>query len=163
MAQIAAAADLTKQTLYSWHGDKAALFLACLTHGAARFPLLHIETSQDVETSLRNYVVALIRELTSEYVLDFALLMLREGHEFSELSAAVDRSSKQFIEEPLARFFRFHGLESEDADEKATLFIALALAPLHNRLLIGRPIPGARKIKKHAATVVKIFLHGCDI
>jgi TetR/AcrR family transcriptional regulator, mexJK operon transcriptional repressor len=160
MSQIAAAANLTKMTLYSWHGDKAALFRACLTEGAQRFPLPDLDLSKDPESALRHYAAALLRELTSEYMLGFALLLLREGQDFPELGAAVDRSVRQFQEEPLVRYFGTHGMAAEEARERATLFLALALAPLHNHLLLTRPLPSGLAIDEHAARVVSLFLTG---
>lgn len=161
MSQIADAANLTKQTLYAWHGDKAALFLACLGEGAQRYPLPDIDMSKDIATALRDYVIALMAELTSEYSLNFSFLLLREGRDFPELGAAVDRSVTDFLEEPLAQFFRCHGLEPKEADENAILFLALALAPLHNQLLFGRALPSDQDIAKHAAAVVRLFIQGC--
>lgn len=163
MSQIAAAAGLTKMTLYSWHGDKAALFRACLAEGAQRFPLPDLDVSKDIDSALQQYAAALLRELTSEYMLGFALLLLREGQDFPELGAAVDRSVGQFQEEPLVRYFRKHGLADDEAGERATLFLALALAPLHNHLLLTRPLPSGPAIDAHAARVVSLFLTGTPL
>lgn len=163
MSQIAEAANLTKMTLYSWHGDKAELFRACLAEGAQRFPLPDLDVSIDMESALRKYAAALLRELTSEYMLSFALLLLREGGDFPELGAAVDRNVRQFQEEPLAQYFSQHGMPTEEAREKATLFLALALAPLHNHLLLTRPLPVGRAIDEHSARIVSFFLTGSTL
>jgi AcrR family transcriptional regulator len=160
MAEVAAAAGLTKRTLYQWHGDKGGLFRACVLDGAERFPLPGIDSSKDMESALNEYSVALLRELAAEDSFGMGLLFLREGPDFPELGAAIGRVHSDFVIDPLARYLRDHGLEDEGSVERALLFIALVLSPVHHHLLVGRPIPSPPEITKHVLRAVSLFLDG---
>jgi hypothetical protein len=40
------------------------------------------------------------------------------------------------------------------------LFVAMALSPLHNAMLVGMALPGAAETQAHAKRCVRIFLRG---
>ena len=160
MSDIAAAAGLTKRTLYSWHGDKAALFHACVIEGAQRLPVPDIDDTKDVESALYSYAIALVQEFAEENNFGMGLLFVREGHDFPELGSMIDRSFKLYVVEPLAAYLRKQGLESTGSAQRAELFTSMALAPVHNRLLLGRSIPDTQTIQLHASLVVEVFLRG---
>jgi TetR/AcrR family transcriptional regulator, mexJK operon transcriptional repressor len=160
MDGIAAAAGVTKRTLYSWHGDKAALFRACVIEGAQRFPLPDIDPKAEVGTALRDYATALIRELARENSLGMGALYLREGRDFPELAAVVRQTQDEYVVQPLASYLRRHGLEQRGSTVRTELLAAMVMAPVHDCLLIGAPRPGPGAIDRHAALAVEIFLKG---
>lgn len=162
MDEVAAAAGITKRTLYAWHRDKAALFRACVVAGAERFPGLTpaSDNDGDVRGALERYVMALHGELTREDSFGMGMLTLRESAEFPELVEAVQRGHLDYMVEPLARWLRGHGLEAADSVERTMLFLAMALSPMHNTMMVGLPLPGRDDLARHAVRCVALFLDG---
>lgn len=160
LESIAAAAGVSKRSLYLWHEDKAALFKACVQEGAERFPLLKIQPGMNVEAALREYATALIRELASESSFGMGLLLMREGREFPELLATALQSMVQFLIEPLALYLRQHGLEQENSTERASLLISMILGEIHFSMLVGAPLPDEARMECYAEMVVEVFLRG---
>lgn len=159
MDHIAEAAGVTKRTLYSWHEDKAALFRACLKVGAARFPTIDPDAA-DAQAELLRYLTALVVELARERNLGIGRLFLRESGDFPEMSPMVERSYADAIIDPLAAFLRAHGLERPGSVERAELLGAMALAPIHNSLLLGRAVPERPALEAHVRFVTPFFLAG---
>lgn len=165
MAEVAAAAGVTKRTLYAWHDDKESLFRACVLEGAQRFPNLEPQTRVDLKTALEDYVVALHKELSRESSYGFGLLFMREGAEFPSLADYVQQPHSEYLIKPLAAFLRLHGLEEADSTDRTALFVNMALSPLHNSMMLGVPLPDEEQIKAHGRLCVAIFTEGgrgCD-
>ena len=163
MDEVAAAAGLTKRTLYAWHDDKKALFHACVMAGGARFPSLQLDQKSDPFGALEQYVVALHNELAKEESYGMGMLFIREAHNFSELSEAMQRGYLDYLIKPLADFLRQHGLEEDGSMERTMLFVAMALSPLHNKMLVGLPLPSAEEVSAHARRCTQIMLNsGCS-
>jgi TetR/AcrR family transcriptional repressor of mexJK operon len=163
MDDVAAAAGVTKRTLYAWHQDKESLFRACILLGAARFPQLApgaVLHAHDLQATLEHYVLELHAELTRPDSYGMGALFLREAAEFPELAASVQRGHLDFMIGPLAAFLRRHGLEDHNSVEQSMLFVAMALSPLHNAMLVGMALPGAAETQAHAKRCVRIFLRG---
>jgi AcrR family transcriptional regulator len=158
MSGIAAAAGLTKRTLYLWHTDKAALFRACLLEGAARFPTISSDVTEPPREALGRYLAALIKELAAEDANAMGRLFLREGTDFPEMAPIVESGYRDYIIAPLARYLRQQGLEEAESVERTELLVMMALAPVHNGLLLGRAMPGAKAAEQHARFVVEFFL-----
>jgi AcrR family transcriptional regulator len=162
MASIAAAAGVTKRTLYLWHEDKAALFRACLAAGTARFPTID-PTALAVAAELERYLIALVSELSAEHSNAMGRLFLRESGDFPELAPMVQRSYSESIIDPLATFLRAKGLEQPASLDRTELLAAMALAPVHNSLLLGRPMPDRATVEAHVDLVVGVFLNASDL
>ena len=165
MDAIAAAAGMTKRTVYAWHRDKEALFRACVLAGAERFPKLAPEGAGDesVRATLERYVEDLHRELVKEDSYGLGALFLREAHEFPELAEAMQRGHLDYMIAPLAAYLTRHGLEAEGSIEQAMLFVAMALSPLHNTMLVGMALPDADAVRAHARRCVGVFLQGASL
>lgn len=163
LENIAAAAGVSKRSLYLWHQDKAALFLACVQEGAERFPMLEIQPGASVKETLRDYAVGLIRELSSEFSFGMGLLLLREGREFPELLSAASHSFVQDLIEPLARYLRQHGLEEDASTDRAVLLISMILTEVHMSMLVGAPLPDEARTEAYADMVVEVFLKGAKV
>ena len=148
------------RTLYAWHRDKAALFRACVVAGAERFPALTPASGSDVRGALERYVMALHGELTCEDSFGMGVLTVRESAEFPELVEAVQRGHLDYMVEPLARWLRGHGLEAAGSVERTMLFLAMALSPMHNTMMVGLPLPGREDLARHTARCVALFLDG---
>ena len=159
MDEVAAAAGITKRTLYAWHADKQALFRACVIAGAERFPRLAPAESGAIGPALESYTIDLLRELSREDSYGMGIQALRAEDDFPQLTQAFQRSYHDYLVEPLAQFLRSHGLEQAGETHQATLFLALALAPLHDAQLLGTPLPGEAAAAAHARRCVTLFIH----
>lgn len=167
MDEVAAASGVTKRTLYAWHRDKEALFRACVMIGAERFPRLVPERQESegqegegLRAVLERFVLELHTELTREDSYGMGALFQREAAEFPELALSIQRGHIDYLVGPLAAFLRRHGLEQADSVEQTMLFVAMALSPLHNAMLVGLPLPDAARARDHARRCVAIFLDG---
>lgn len=164
MDEVAAAAGVTKRTLYAWHDDKQALFRACVVAGAERFPRLEPDTGtgagKDLRGALQRYVNDLHCELAREDSYGMGLLSLGEARDFPEMREAIQRGYSDYMVGPLAAFLRRHGLEEEGSVERTLLFLAMALSPLHNAMLVGLPLPRPAEVPAHAARCVAMLLDG---
>lgn len=158
MDEVAAAAGVTKRTLYAWHADKQALFQACVIAGAERFPKLAPDAGGDLRSGLERYVFDLHDELSRADSYGMGLLAAGEAREFPEMREAILRGHLDYMIEPLAVFLRGHGLEEDGALERTMLFVAMALSPLHNAMLVGLPLPTPGQVRDHARRCVGIFL-----
>lgn len=163
MDEVAAAAGITKRTLYAWHADKQALFRACVIAGAERFPRLVPAGGGAVADVLEGYVIALNRELAREDSYGMGTLFMREAGEFPELAEAIQRGHQDYLVEPLAAFLRCHRLERPGSTVQAALFLALALAPLHDAQLLSAALPGNEALSAHAARCVALFIRGASL
>lgn len=160
MDEVAAAAGVTKRTLYAWHVDKEALFRACVMLGAQRFPRIEPGEGEDPRGALERYVCELHQELTREDSYGMGALFLREAAEFPELAGSIQRGHFDFMIEPLAAYLRRFGLEEPSSAERTMLFVAMALSPLHNAMLVGMALPDSAGVSAHARRCVSIFLDG---
>jgi TetR/AcrR family transcriptional regulator, mexJK operon transcriptional repressor len=87
-------------------------------------------------------------------------VFLREANDFPELAVSIQNAFEEFLINPLAAFLREHRLEQEGSTENTILFVAMALAPLHNAMLVGAPLPDAKMLARHAKRCVAIFISG---
>jgi AcrR family transcriptional regulator len=161
MDAIAAAAGVSKRTLYFWHADKAALFLACTLEGSRQLPQPEPDPRHDIGEGLKDYAAKLIARLSTEENYGMAQLLAREGRDFPELAAAVRHGHDAFLVQPLAEFLKLHGFEAARAHRAAHLFVAMALAEVDRAILLAQPIPTPQEITAHADFVTNIFLFGC--
>ena len=157
---IAAAAGITKRTLYSWHGDKASLFRACVIKGAQQFPVFSFCEQGSVRRLLEDYALALITRLSTDESRGLGILYPREGREFPEIAPIVQQVREDYMVKPLAAYLQDQGMERARSTAHSRLFVAMILAPIHDRLLLGSPLPGPTAMRKHARSVVALFLHG---
>lgn len=167
MDEVAAAAGVTKRTLYAWHRDKETLFRACVMLGAERFPRLAPEVPEGegpdhprLRATLERFVLDLHNELTREDSYGMGALFQREAGEFPELAQSIQRGHIDYLVGPLAEFLRLYRLEEANSVERTMLFVAMALSPLHNMMLVGIPLPNEQQARVHARRCVQIFLDG---
>ena len=164
MDEVAAAAGVTKRTLYAWHRDKEALFRACIIAGAERFPRLEPEVGKaGLAAALERYVADLHTEMSRETSYGLGNLFVREAGDGADMGAVMQRAYQDYLIEPLAAFLRRHGLEREGKTDRTMLFAAMALGPLHHTMLVGLPLPTSAEVKAHARRCVAVFLGGSRV
>lgn len=157
MELVAAAAGITKKTVYAWHKDKESLFRECVAYGAQRFPPLRPNSKISVKSALIQYIKALHTELARQDSLGIALLAMREGGDFPELLRHPRHIYEEQLLHPLAQFLTKHGLEEAGKTKRAALLINMALSPLHNNMMLGTDLPTEVEIEEHANLCVDIF------
>lgn len=158
MDDIAVAAGVSKRTLYLWHDDKAALFRACVIQGARLFPMPASGDGEDLPATLRRFALELASRLAEPEHSGMGRLLIRDRERFPELMAEARRSHEVYLIEPLAAWLRARGLEREDGLERTRIFVAMALAPVHDELLLGTPPLDADALERHAELTVALFL-----
>jgi len=161
MDAIAQAAGVSKRSLYLWHEDKAALFRACLVAGTEQFPLPRLSGAPDPKADLCAFAVALLEEFTRPSTVGIARLLMREAHEFTDFWFMIQHSRDRHLVGPLAGYLERAGLTSGgETQRSAMLLLSMILAPVHNHLLLGDPLPDKRACAAHADFAVRTFLEG---
>lgn len=159
MDAIAAEADVSKRTLYLWHADKAALFRLCVVESARLVSLPPLDDRKSVEDALSSYATAMHREFSTGYAIGMARLLAVEGREFPEIAEAVQQG-RAFITQPLLRYFRRHGLETETGSDSVVLFQEMILSLLQPTVYWNAPLLVGAKLKQRIRMIVGVFLHG---
>jgi TetR/AcrR family transcriptional repressor of mexJK operon len=160
MRQVADKARVSTRTLYNRYADKLSLFIACLDSGATAFPRIQHTPDIHVGEALRRYAVAVVRVLSTDSSVRLGMLVYREGSEFPELQRAAEANQHRYLVEPLAAYLRDAGLSEADEDDRAKVFIAMAISEWQRSVSFRRPLPSEEKLDRHAALVVRLFLNG---
>lgn len=167
MDQIAAAAGVSKLTVYSHFGDKDTLFSAAIRSKCEE--LLPTDLFQpDLKGPLREQLLAIARAFFGLVGDDEALAMQRmmlspqaEVH----LRELFWNAGAQPTCDAFAAFLRARveagELEIDDIDRAAHQFFCLAKGDLHHRLLCGLgDKPGRAELNSHLQATVDLFLRG---
>jgi len=162
MRGVAEKARVSTRTLYNRYADKLSLYTACLDFGAQAFPQPAPAPGESPDAVLQRYAVEIVQALSSASSLRLSMLIYREGSDFPELLRAGEEHEDRFLLQPLASYLRHLDIESEGSDERAKLFISMALSEWQRRIAYRRRTPKEDDVNHHAAFVVKIFLHGAD-
>lgn len=158
MSVIAANANVAKRTLYLWHADKSALFLACVLEGARSFPPLSVAADKDIGVALATYGASIARRFCEESSYGLGRLIAREARDFPELAAASIEAQQHYMVQPLATYLRYHGLEKPGSIDRTNILIAMMLVEVYAALLIGAPPPDPDRAERQARLAVEIFL-----
>jgi TetR/AcrR family transcriptional repressor of mexJK operon len=142
--ELAAAAQVTKRTLYAYYGDKAGLFGAMVTDLAATVSL--DATSDD---TLETLAARIVRRLHSDELVGLHRLVIGESARFPELAAILHRAGDaRHIARLGERIRAEHGAAAEPLAEP---LFSLLLGERHRRRLLGiDPAPTAAQAAAHA-------------
>ena len=160
MREVAERAQVSTRTLYNRFADKMRLFEACLDSGATVFPRLEAGPNDDLELRLGRHAAAIVRALSSDTSLRLGMMVYREGGEFPELLRAAEENQDRYLVQPLAVFLRNAGLERPASDERAKLFIAMAISNWQRAVTFRHRMPADADIDRHATEVADVFLNG---
>ena len=160
MRGVAEKARVSTRTLYNRYSNKLSLFKACLEFAGQAFPVPDPSPGEDPEQVLQRYAAAIVRALSLDSRLRLSLLVYREGTEFPEILIAAEAQEDRLLIRPLAAYLRQVGLESTDSDERARLFLAMALAQLNRRRRSLQP-PSGDEVVRYAALVARTVDNPC--
>jgi TetR/AcrR family transcriptional repressor of mexJK operon len=147
--ELAAAAQVTKRTLYTYYGDKARLFAAMVTHLAATVSL---DATSDDDT-LAVLAARIVSRLHSDELVGLHRLVIAESTRFPELALTLHSSGDARHIARLAQHIRTErGPASEPLAEP---LFSLLLGEKHRRRLLGiDPPPSPAQAAAHAAAAL---------
>jgi TetR/AcrR family transcriptional regulator, mexJK operon transcriptional repressor len=143
--ELAAAAQVTKRTLYSYYGDKAGLFEAMVRNLAAAVSL---DAASDRDT-LETLATRIVSRVHSDELVGLHQLVIAESARFPELAAVLHSSGDA---RHIARLTEHIRAERGPACEPlAEPLFSLLLGEKHRRRLLGiDPAPTPAQAAAHA-------------
>jgi TetR/AcrR family transcriptional regulator, mexJK operon transcriptional repressor len=143
--ELAAAAQVTKRTLYAYYGDKAGLFAAMVKQLAATVSL---DATSDDDT-LEVLAARIVSRVHSDELVDLHRLVIAESARFPELALILHSSGDARHIARLAEHIRAErGPASEPLAEP---LFSLLLGEKHRRRLLGiDPAPSPAEATRHA-------------
>jgi TetR/AcrR family transcriptional repressor of mexJK operon len=158
MDSVAAAAKVTKQTIYRYFPSKADLFKAVLVRispKGRRYDFGSGDIREELEMFAKTFVAL---HLTEERLGLFRLIISESIHavELGEIFVETAPSARK---KSLSEYFSDR-LHTDDADKDADIFAAMLLH-VRNDILMGvAAIPDSDWIAAHCKYVTEIFLSG---
>ncbi len=169
MSDIARRAGMSKKTLYELFSSKESLFAAVIAARRETMPMAAIVAEladgEAVTMALRQYLGSLARFVLAPRQVALYRLVISEAHRAPDLSRAFYSEGPAQARAPLEQWFRsLHARRILDVPEPGTaaaMLIAMAIAELHMRVLMGpgKPVSGV-EIDEHVAQAIRVFLHG---
>jgi AcrR family transcriptional regulator len=148
--RLAAAASVTKRTVYTYFGDKAGLFAAMIT-GLAADVSLDAATDQ---STLQTLAARIVHRLHSDELVGLHRLVIAESGRFPELAAILhSQGDARHIARLAQRITVEHG---KARAALAEALFSLLLGEAHRRRLLGlTPPPTPEQAARHAAASLK--------
>jgi AcrR family transcriptional regulator len=166
MEAVAAAAGISKRTLYAKYPDKRALFTAVVPWALAQLPLRDEVLDlpdDDLAASLRTIGEAVLASVTHPQAVKLRRLAMLEAHRFPEFADAGNldawRQSVQLVVDLLAVHAETGAVVVDDLELTADLFIEMVAGSptmLADFGVFRSPADEAR----HLDLVVRVFLRG---
>jgi TetR/AcrR family transcriptional regulator, mexJK operon transcriptional repressor len=143
--ELAAAAQVTKRTLYTYYGDKAELFAAMVRQLAAT---VSMDATSDCDT-LEVLAARIVSRVHSDELVGLHRLVIAESARFPELALILHSSGDARHIARLSEHIRAeHGAASEPLAEP---LFSLLLGEKHRRRLLGiDPAPDPDAAVRHA-------------
>jgi len=143
--ELAAAARVTKRTVYSYFGDKSELFAAMVRHLAAAVSL---DAAYDTDT-LETLAARIVSRVHSDELVGLHRLVIAESGRFPDLAVILhSRGDARHIAR-LAEHIRAE--RGADREQLAEPLFSLLLGEQHRRRLLGlAPAPTAAQATAHA-------------
>lgn len=166
MEDVAAAAGVSKVTVYGHFGDKLTLFEATVRHTVAFMEQGLIGAAPKGDTlpeCLHALGVPLLRFLTSPQLVAFDRMLSGEASRHPELAARFFEAGPDYCHDKVARMIaaahESGEVDAPDARQAAEDIMGLWLSILHKRLAMGRVkhVPEA-EIERRVSHGIRIFM-----
>lgn len=171
MDAIAAAAEVSKRTVYSYFSGKDVLFEAVMTDVCeSRSDMANSELpNRPAEEVLSCVGRGFLKTVSSDIVLTTFRIAAAESVRFPELGETFYRAGPQRSIQNLASYFRAREAAGElvvpEPELAASQFLALVKSDFFVRLVLGvGPKPNDVDIERAVSSAVRLFLsaYGCD-
>jgi TetR/AcrR family transcriptional repressor of mexJK operon len=166
MEAVAAAAGITRRTLYAKYADKQALFAAVIPQALADMPFLGmaIEVSDgDLTNSLRQMARQIVQRLIDPKAVKLRRLAILEAGRIAELDpvegADMWSTSLRSIVQLLASHAEASEIVADDPEAAADLFLAMVAGSPTMWADFGL-FRSTEELDRHIARAVDLFLSG---
>jgi AcrR family transcriptional regulator len=161
MLAIAKRAGASKETLYSWFGNRDGLFAALIERSADRSSVAidtALSSGESTQVTLTGFAIGLLTLLSSPA----SIALNRAAMQSPELSARLLASGRHrvgpLVEKYLAQRHRAGDINAPEPAAAFELLYGLVVRDVQIRVLLGESAPSSRAIKRQAATAVDQFL-----
>ncbi len=170
MDEIAALAQVSKQTVYKHFADKQSLFIEIVTNTVNEISdpvyneVVQLADSGDLETDLRDLGRRLLARVMQPRLLELRRLVIAEAGRFPELGRAFyERGPGRTIGALASAFERLAAADALQVDDPALAaahFNWLVMsAPINQAMMLGSDsAPSRRELKRYADAGVAAFL-----
>ncbi len=166
MLEVARRASASKETLYTWFGDKQGLFDALIRRNAAAVGAVvdrHLEGDLPVERALAEFGEALLGLLLGDDAVAINRAAVSEAASDPTLARTLASAGRDSVLPGFVRLLRRHAEQSRltfaDPERAAEDFLGLLLGDAQVRRLLGiAPAPPAAEIAMRAAHATRGFL-----
>jgi len=169
MEGVARGAGISTKTLYRLIPNKAALFEAAITDRLDRFASsvrLRACEGGDIETALREALVACGELILDKDVIALQRMILGESENFPEIAATFYQKAIRRTENTLANWLNAQAkrnlIEIEDANTAAGMLLGMLAFQPQRAALFGRaPLPDRKELEQRARVSAELFVKGC--
>lgn len=168
MVDVAAAAGVAKQTLYSNFASKQDLFAAVIGRRSSvdlAIPGdLDLDTA-DLRTALVELATAFLAHIYSPGQVELFRTVVADSRQFPELGELMVKGPFVETPQPISDFLRARTergeLRLDRVEEGTAMFTSLLKSDVHARLLFSQEVDtSAARIRGIAERAVELFLHG---
>ena len=163
MQAVALSAGASKETLYRYFPDKAALFAAVIRRIADRLgtQAANLAGDRSVREALESFGTSFLQGLLRSDALALHRLALSEAERFPELGRVFNETGPATVKRSLARYLEAEtaigSLRCVDPEHAASLLLGALVADVQLRSLLGLSLP-AEVLTRHVAEAVAMFI-----
>lgn len=170
MEGIAAAAGMSKRTIYARYRDKADIFRAAIARAVAEYtiPLEVLEqaAAPDLRTTLMNVARLRIANLSRPDAIKLQRVLTAQSYQLPDLFAEAFgkgmRPTVAFLEQQLTEHAAKGEIAPRDLRRTVTAFLSLAVGGPARIIVAGSPLL-PEEVEQHLAFAVDLFLDGLRV
>lgn len=157
----------SKQTIYSYFGDKRGLLLAVISYCIERVGVVFTfkpELNKGLEQDLNQFGCDYISTILSPALLNIYRIIMTESQHDRELAEFYLTHGPNSVTNHLTLFLQYHmeqgNLKLADAHIACNQLISLLKGNHQQQALLGINIPTSKEITIHAKQAIECFLYG---